>query len=145
MFEQSNWKNDFLLIYTDILATSIIFLFSHSRGYYSIYLLVEQLHITAEEIMTHFTETETNACIFTMGGLVSSTAWRRALQAISIQARLNISGLSITQLDSRHHLRYYTVWRVFALRMCTASTANIIHTHCLQLQIQTSQCEVCCN
>lgn len=74
MFEQSNWKNDFLLIYTDILATSIIFLFSHSRGYYSIYLLVEQLHITAEEIMTHFTETETNACIFTMGGLVSSTA-----------------------------------------------------------------------
>lgn len=34
--------------------------------------------------------------LLTMGGLVGSVAWRRAPQAISMQARLNISGLCIT-------------------------------------------------
>lgn len=34
--------------------------------------------------------------LLTMGGLVRRVAWRRAPQAISMQARLNISGLYIT-------------------------------------------------
>lgn len=46
--------------------------------------------------MTSFIEKETMQLLPTVGGLVSRVTWRKAPQAISMQARLNISGLCIT-------------------------------------------------